>query len=119
MNKSLSYIDFEPHSCHEYGGHNPDSGNIRRPMVVLSNSIYNKKTGLVIGLAITSASKKFQDNPLMVPIMDQKSGIHGYVSTINLSGFDFKSKNGQIVGKVNNKMLKKLMLAVNNILSVE
>ncbi len=40
----LIFIDVEPHAGHEEGGHNPTSGNIRLPLVVLSNDGYNQST---------------------------------------------------------------------------
>lgn len=115
---SIIFIDYEPHAGHELGGHDITSGNIRRPMVVISNSQYNEQTGLVLGMGVTSSSKLLENNDLFVSLMDQKSGVHGLISTINFSCFDFKARNGEVVGKVSdivlNKLLKNATLILQN-----
>jgi len=113
---SIIFIDYEPHAGHEFGGHDPKSGNIRRPMIVISNVAYNEQTGLVLGMGVTSNSKTLKNNDLFVPFMDQKSGVHGMISMINFSCFDFKARNGKIVGKVSETVLNKLLKNANFIL---
>ncbi|MEB3365626.1 type II toxin-antitoxin system PemK/MazF family toxin [Lactobacillus sp. R2/2] len=39
----IIWIDAEPHAGREEGGHNPQSGNIQRPAIVISNNAYNQK----------------------------------------------------------------------------
>lgn len=106
---SIIYIDFEPHSGHEMGGHDLKKGNIRRPMIVISNDRYNEQTGLVLGMGVTSESRTLENNALFIPFADQKSGVHGMISTINFSCFDFNSRNGEVVGKVSDAVLNRLL----------
>ncbi|WP_125762067.1 hypothetical protein [Companilactobacillus hulinensis] len=47
---------------------------------------------------------------------DPKSGVHGMISMINFSCFDFKARNGKIVGKVSETVLNKLLKNANFIL---
>jgi len=114
---AIIYIDYEPHSGHEMGGHDSKRGNIRRPMIVISNKKYNQKTGLVLGMGVTSSSKMLENNSLFVPFADQESGVHGMISTINFSCFDFDSRNGEVVGRVSDTILNKLLKNANFILS--
>ncbi|MFD1418900.1 type II toxin-antitoxin system PemK/MazF family toxin [Companilactobacillus keshanensis] len=114
---AIIYIDFEPHSGHEMGGHDSKNGNIRRPMVVISNNRYNDQTGLVLGMGVTSNSKMLENNNLFVPFADQISGVKGMISTINFSCFDFDTRNGKVVGKVSEIVLNKLLKNANFILS--
>lgn len=114
---SIIYIDYEPHSGHELGGHDLKNGNIRRPMIVISNRNYNEKTGLVLGMGVTSNSKMLKNNDLFISFADQKSGVHGLISTINFSCFDFVSRHGEVVGRVSETVLNKLLKNANFILT--
>ncbi|BAP84866.1 cell growth regulatory protein [Paucilactobacillus hokkaidonensis JCM 18461] len=113
---SLIYIDAEPHAGHEYGGHNSNMGNIRRPMIVLSNSGYNQKTGMVSGMVITST--RFNNSDNYIEIADFKSGISGSIVTWQLPSYDYSARHGEIVGKINGKTLNMLIQKVVEIYSI-
>ena len=112
--KDIIFIDYEPHSGKEYGGH--DKKNIRRPMVVLSNDAYNKATGLVVGMPMTTVEKN--NDRLYMTIMVPNSfdtGIKGNVVLWQIQNFDYRSRNVEIVGQVNNKTFKELTKACGQI----
>ena len=67
----IVFVDAEPHLGKEYGGHNFNNGNIRRPLIVLSNDDYNEATGMVIGMFVTS-SDNFM-NEMLKPFADFES----------------------------------------------
>ncbi|CAD7482809.1 type II toxin-antitoxin system PemK/MazF family toxin [Lacticaseibacillus casei] len=52
----IYWIDAEPHAGREEGGHSPRSGNIRRPVLVISNNRYNVG-GMALVFPITSIKK--------------------------------------------------------------
>ena len=109
--KDIIIIDAEPHSGKEYGGHDPKSGNKRRHMVVVSSNGYNRATGMVIGMPITT-SERYKDNPRYMPILkngSQFDGVKGYVVLWQLQNFDFKSRHGVIVNKLTEREYKKLV----------
>ena len=112
--KDIIFIDYEPHSGKEYGGHSGD--NIRRPMVVLSNYAYNKATGLLMGMPITSAKKN--NNKLYMPIIIPNKfgrGIKGNVVLWQIQNFDYRSRNAEIAGQISDKAFKELMKAYEQI----
>jgi Growth inhibitor len=115
----IIFIDAEPHAGHELGGHSVELTNIRRPMVVLSDSDYNNYTGLVSGMPITSHKfmENFDDNSY-VPIIDIDSGVRGNVVTYYLPSYDFSARHGEIVGHVSDKILTELLNDVKNLFNL-
>ncbi len=98
----LVYMDSEPHAGHEIGGHDPKNGNIRRPFLVLSREAFNMKTGLVHAMAITSQHRKsvFRER-----IIDFASGINGDLLLTQIPEYDFKARNGKIVGHISDQSI--------------
>lgn len=101
----LIMIDAEPHVGHEEGGHDPASGNIRRPFVVVSKDQYNVYTGMIIGMPITS---KLRVGPTYVQVADVASGIHGSIITYQMQNYDFSGRHGEIIGKLSPSTVKDL-----------
>jgi len=110
----LIWIDAEPHAGIEYGGHDPSSNNNRRPMLVVSDIIYNTNTGMIVGFPITS-SKTPENFPSSVLIKIDDQSIHGHAVLSRLLGYDYVEGNGQIVGAVNRIAKQKALDAVKNI----
>ncbi|WP_125591142.1 type II toxin-antitoxin system PemK/MazF family toxin [Companilactobacillus jidongensis] len=108
----IIYIDAEPHAGHEIGGHNSKNMNIRRPVVVLSDSDYNKATGLISGMPITSHDFMNSDDGSYIPIADKESGVIGNIVTYYLPSYDFKARHGEIIGHISDTILKKLLTSV-------
>nr|WP_235803629.1 type II toxin-antitoxin system PemK/MazF family toxin [Lentilactobacillus kisonensis] len=115
MRGDIVFIDAEPHAGHEYGGHSTTDQNIRRPMIVLSNNDYNRATGMVIGMVVTS--KDFSDNDFYYAFADFESGIKGSVVTWQLPTYDFQARNGEIVGHTSEKLVQELRQRAIAILS--
>lgn len=103
-------IDAEPHSGKEYGGHDARNNNIRRHMVVISNSAYNKHTGMIIGMPITTSSRYKNDErfkPILIP--DRENGVKGYICLWQCQNYDFVHRNGKIVNCVSKPLLEELL----------
>lgn len=112
--------DAEPHSGHEMGGHDPKRGNIRRHYVVMSTTAYNEATHMFVGMPITTAN--YFNNPRYLPILingNDGTGVKGYIALWQLQNFDFEARNGTIVNKVPEKMLKELQQYVDDIVGIE
>lgn len=103
----IIFIDAEPHSGREEGGHDSINGNIQRPEVVISSNAYNPKTGLTISMPITSKNRN--NKILYLPFVDVKSGIKGSIITWQMRNFDFVSRHGKIVGHVSPAVLDELL----------
>lgn len=111
--------DAEPHSGHEMGGHDPQSGNIRRHYVVMSTDEYNQATKMFIGMPITT-SDHFGDSRFM-PILINGSygnGVKGYIVLWQLQNFDYLARNGRIVNKISANMLDDLQQYIDDMVGV-
>ncbi|WP_054680387.1 type II toxin-antitoxin system PemK/MazF family toxin [Lacticaseibacillus sharpeae] len=110
-------IDAEPHAGKEFGGHDPQSGNIQRPFIVLSKSGYNKSTGMIIGMVTTTT-----DDPAMsellymrVPERGVAGKLHGRVVLWQLPNFDFKARHARVTGRVSTEILQVLLASVRDL----
>ncbi|MBS0341381.1 MAG: type II toxin-antitoxin system PemK/MazF family toxin [Proteobacteria bacterium] len=65
----MIWIDFSP-------GHGNEMQDVH-PMLVFSTRLFNEKTGLVIGLPMSTSAEKNDDNPFAVKYTAK--GITGYV----------------------------------------
>ncbi|AVK99325.1 type II toxin-antitoxin system PemK/MazF family toxin [Pediococcus inopinatus] len=109
----IIWLDFEPHSGHETGGHNPNKNNIRRPCLVVSATEYNETTPLVQVIPVTSTVR--ENDPFRQQIVDPRLGIKGMLLFQQLHGFDFQSRHGEIVGQANSKLVRLTLEAVKDI----
>lgn len=103
----LIWIDAEPHAGHEQGGHDPENGNIRRPMIVLSTAAYFNQTGLILGMPITHAGSQRED--IRPAINDKKSGIRGSVIAYQIQNYDFRARHGKVIGHMPNSYVMRLL----------
>ncbi|WP_367297432.1 type II toxin-antitoxin system PemK/MazF family toxin [Loigolactobacillus coryniformis] len=118
--KDIVVIDAEPHSGREYGGHEPQTGNVRRHMVVMSSSSYTRATGMILAMPITTALK-YTNNPRYLPILltgGNKSGVKGFIALWQLQNFDFRSRNGEIVNRISDRTYKDLLPYVKDMLGL-
>ncbi|MGB2513148.1 type II toxin-antitoxin system PemK/MazF family toxin [Leuconostoc suionicum] len=106
---SIAFIDAEPHAGKEYGGHDATTGNIRRPVIVISGNEFNRVSGsFVMVFPITSQDKS--RNPLAFPILTnvQEGGIKGYIMATQILGYDFEARHGEVVGELDPGTTRKL-----------
>ncbi len=80
-------LTFDPQSGHEQKG--------RRPALVVSNTLFNKHTGLAMVCPITNARRDF---PFHVPV-PADAGLTGYVMAEQLKSVDFASRKAKFVAK--------------------
>jgi len=113
-------IDAEPHSGREYGGHESKTGNVRRHMVVMSGDKYNKATGMILAMPITT-SDRYKGNPqyYQLLIMGGNVGVKGYVALWQLQNFDFESRNGIIINRISQRQYSDLLPFVKDMLDIE
>lgn len=79
------FLSFDPQSGHEQKG--------RRLALVISNTLFNARTGLIIACPITNTSRK---NPFHVPV-PKKSSLTGYIMVEQVKSLDYKSRSVQFV----------------------
>ena len=91
-------VDAEPHAGHEMGGHNPEQDNIRRRFLVVSRHQYIKKSGLVIGLAITH--NHIQNDPFRFYVLDYSSKTNGDALLFQMLTYDLIARHGKVIGHI-------------------
>lgn len=101
-------IDAEPHAGIEYGGHDPEGGNIQRPVIVLSNDDYNQHAKMIVGMVVTS-TKRYLDPALHKEFLDMNSGVHGKIIMWQIPNYDYAARHLKIVGHIKEKLLKELI----------
>ncbi len=88
----LIVVSFNPQSGHEQKG--------RRPALVISKGLFNRKTGLAFVCPLTNTSRHF---PFHVPV--KESGITGYVMVEQVKSIDYRSRNACFIGKASLDLL--------------
>jgi mRNA interferase MazF len=82
----MIWIDFGPQPGREM--------HSRHPLLVLSPRAFNERTGIVIGLPMTTA-KYNKDNPFAVELSGPR-GVRSYVLTHQPKSFDWRSRNAKL-----------------------
>lgn len=89
----LIWINFNPQSGHEQAG--------RRPALVISSNLYNRKVGLVLLCPITS---KVNGYPFEVVIPEGLS-ISGVVLADQAKSFDYKTRQAEFICQAPTELL--------------
>ena len=90
-------VTLDPQSGHEQKG--------RRPALVISNTLFNKHTGLAIVCPITNTDRDF---PFHVKVTDQSS-ITGYIMVEQVKSVDFVSRKVRFVKKAPSAILNEVL----------
>ena len=90
-------ITLDPQSGHEQKG--------RRPALVISKSLFNKKTGLAMVCPITNTSRGF---PFHVPI-PQQSKLTGFVMVEQIKSLDFRSRDARRIEHADEELLSEVL----------
>ncbi|MBT4087425.1 MAG: endoribonuclease MazF [Deltaproteobacteria bacterium] len=100
----LVWINFNPQVGHERAG--------RRPALILSPANYNSKVGLAFLCPITSKIKGY---PFEVAL-PQKLSVNGVILSDQVKNLDWKSKNVEFIGKLNNKPVDEVLQRLHTLL---
>ena len=80
-------LTFDPQAGHEQKG--------RRPGLVVSNTLFNQRTGLAMICPITNTNRKY---PLHVPV-PAESSLTGYIMVEQLKSVDYASRQAKFAEK--------------------
>ena len=94
---SLVVLTFDPQSGHEQKG--------RRPALVVSNTLFNKHTGLAMVCPITNT---FRNMPFHVAVPDESS-LTGYIMVEQIKSIDYASRRAKLVGKAPQDVLNEVL----------
>ena len=93
----LIALSFNPQSGHEQKG--------RRPALVVSNTLFNQKTGLAIVCPITRTDRKY---PFHVKI-SATSILNGFVMVDQVKSVDYNSRKSEFIEKSSTELLNEVL----------
>lgn len=99
----IVWLEFNPQIGHEQSG--------IRPALIVSDEIYNKKTGLCLAMPITS---KVKDYPFEVSVDTKK--IKGVILSDQIKSLDFKSRKARFCDKIDDKTFENALYKLSLLL---
>jgi mRNA interferase MazF len=97
----LVVVSFDPQSGHEQRG--------RRPALVVSNTLFNQRTGLAFVCPVTNTDRGF---PFHVPVGGE-SPVTGFVMAEQLKSIDFRARKVKRIGKAPAAVLDEVLSIVD------
>lgn len=96
-NGDFVLLSFDPQSGHEQ--------KVRRPAFVVSNTLFNKHTGLAMVCPVTNRSRNY---PFHVQVPDQLS-LSGFIMVEHIKAVDYASRKTKFVEKAPQAVLKDVL----------
>ena len=97
----LIAVTFDPQSVHEQKG--------RRPALIVSNILFNQRTGLTFVCPITSTDRGY---PFHVAVSDD-TDVSGFVMVEQLKSIDYRARKATFIGKVSTGVLDEVLSIVD------
>lgn len=93
----IVWLTFNPQSGHEQMG--------RRPAIIVSNTLFNEKTGLAIACPVTSTVTNY---PLHVAVQNCEK-IKGCIMVEQIKSVDYHARNIEFIEKASNELLNEVL----------
>jgi mRNA interferase MazF len=90
-------LTFDPQSGHEQSG--------RRPALVVSNTLFNKYTGLAIVCPLTNTDRHF---PFHVAVANEPD-VTGFVMVEQVKSIDFRARKAKLIGRASPSVLDEVL----------
>ncbi len=90
-------VTFDPQSGHEQRG--------RRPALVVSNTLFNSRTGLAIVCPLTNRDRSF---PFHVGVATDPK-IAGFVMVEQVKSIDFRARKAKRIGRASDAVLEEVL----------
>ncbi|OGP88151.1 MAG: mRNA-degrading endonuclease [Deltaproteobacteria bacterium RBG_16_48_10] len=90
-------VTFDPQSGHEQRG--------RRPALVVSNTLFNKHTGLAIVCPLTNTNRSF---PFHVAVVNDPH-VTGFVMVEQVKSIDFRARKAERIGRASDSLLEEVL----------
>ncbi len=97
-------LTFNPQSGHEQKG--------RRPALVISNTLFNEKTGLAIVCPITNTDRNI---PLHIQL-SKDCALTGFVMVDQIKSIDYKSRKAKFIEKSVSDLLNEVLAVLDAII---
>ncbi len=90
-------VTFDPRSGHEQRG--------RRPALVVSNTLFNRRTGLAIVCPVTNTERHF---PFHVAVVNDPD-VSGFVMVEQVKSIDFRARKAKLIGRASQSVLEEVL----------
>lgn len=100
----LVILTFDPQSGHEQKG--------RRPALILSNYLFNKKLGLAFACPITNTDRK---SPFHVKV--NSKNITGFIMAEQLKSIDYVARKAKFVEKASDEIIEEVLAIIEAIMT--
>lgn len=90
-------VTFDPQSGHEQKG--------RRPALVVSNTLFNERTGLAVVCPLTTPDRGY---PFHVAITDSPD-VKGFVMVEQVKSIDYRARQVKLIGKASDNLLDEVL----------
>ncbi len=94
-------VTFDPQSGHEQRG--------RRPALVVSNSLFNRHTGLAIVCPLTNTERSF---PFHVAVVNDPN-VTGFVMVEQVKSIDFRTRKAKRIGRASDSVLEEVLSIID------
>ena len=94
-------VTFDPQSGHEQRG--------RRPALVVSNSLFNRHTGLAIVCPLTHTDRSF---PFHVAVVNDPN-VTGFVMVEQVKSINFRTRKAKRIGRASDSVLKEVLSIID------
>lgn len=90
-------VTFDPQAGHEQKG--------RRPALVVSNTLFNERTGLAIVCPLTTTDRGY---PFHVAII-RNPDVKGFVMVEQVKSIDYRARQVKLIGKASDDLLGEVL----------
>ncbi|NLV31880.1 MAG: mRNA-degrading endonuclease [Acidobacteria bacterium] len=90
-------VTFDPQAGHEQKG--------RRPALVVSNTLFNERTGLAIVCPLTTTDRGY---PFHVAII-RNPDVKGFVMVEQVKSIDYRARQVKLIGKASDELLGEVL----------
>ncbi len=90
-------VTFDPQSGHEQKG--------RRPALVVSNTLFNERTGLAMVCPLTTTDRGY---PFHVAVIGNPD-VNGFVMVEQVKSIDFHARQAKLIGKASDDLLDEVL----------
>jgi mRNA interferase MazF len=97
-------LTFDPQSGHEQKG--------RRPALVVSNDLFNRRTGLALVCPVTNTDRR---NPFHVKL-SASSVLTGFVMVDQVKSVDFNSRQAKFIDKASSTFLAEVLAILDAVI---
>jgi len=88
-----------------FGPQSGDEQRGRRPALVVSNTLFNKHTGLAIVCPLTNTDRGF---PFHVAVANDPN-VTGFVMVEQVKSIDFRARDAKRIGRVSDRVLDEVL----------